>query len=325
MAKIDEPGYQQKKDSYQHNQVTLFTRRKYIMKTEFRGLFPAVVTPMTPEDSLNEEAFRKIIEFNIQAGVHGFWVAGGTGESVLLDDEENNRLAELSVDQSKGRAKIIMHVGAVTTSRAVHLAEHAAKAGVDAICCVPPFFYRRRNEEIVEYYRLIAKAADLPLFVYNLPWATGVEISPSMMRRIQDVVPQLAGLKHSAPSFGNVRTFARMGLDCFIGNCRLMLPALTIGAIGCIDGPPNMLPEFWMAVWNAYQDGDLKRAEDAQDKALEILSRIGACGGGFPGNFKAVLSERLGIECGNPRQPGSPVTPEQRAAIKECLEELGLR
>ena len=210
-----------------------------------------------------------------------------------------------------------MHVGALTTSRAVHLAEHAAKTGVDAICCVPPFFYRRRDEEIAEYYRLVAKAADLPLFVYNLPSATGVEISPAMMRRIQDTVPQLAGLKHSAPSFGNVRTFAKMGIACFIGNCRLMLPALTMGAIGCIDGPPNMLPELWVAVWDAYQDGNLRRAEDAQDKAWEILNRIGACGGGFPGNFKAVLSERLGIECGNPRQPGAPVTPKQRAAIKE--------
>lgn len=86
--------------------------------------------------NLNEDALRKVIEFNIQAGVHGFWVAGGTGESVLLDDQENMRIAEIAADQNQGYINNIMHVGAATT----RLAEHAAKAGVEAICCVPPFF-----------------------------------------------------------------------------------------------------------------------------------------------------------------------------------------
>ena len=69
----------------------------------FHGVFPAIITPMTPEGRLNEAVFREVMEFNIQAGVHGFWVAGGTGESVLLDDEENMRLAEIAVEQSQGR------------------------------------------------------------------------------------------------------------------------------------------------------------------------------------------------------------------------------
>jgi len=86
--------------------------------SEFRGVFPAVATPMTAEGELNEAAFRQMIEFNIEAGVDGFWVAGGSGESVLLDDEENNRVAEVVSDQNQGRIKNIMHVGAPTTPRA---------------------------------------------------------------------------------------------------------------------------------------------------------------------------------------------------------------
>ena len=206
------------------------------MQTEFRGVFPAIITPMTPDGKLNEEAFRQVIEFNIQAGVHGFWVAGGTGESVMLDDEENKRIAEIVVERSRGRVKNIMHVGAPTTARAARMAEHAARAGVEAICCVPPFFYRRTDKEIVEHYRTVAEAADLPLFVYNLPSATGVEITPVLMQKIQEKVPQLVGLKHSAPTLSHVRAFARMGFSCLIGNCRMMLPALTLGAAGCEDG-----------------------------------------------------------------------------------------
>ena len=88
---------------------------------------------MTSNHELNEEAFREVVEFNIRSGINGFWVAGGSGESVLLEDDENSRMAKIVTDQADGRAKIIMHVGAPTTKRAAKMAENAAKAGVDAI------------------------------------------------------------------------------------------------------------------------------------------------------------------------------------------------
>jgi len=288
----------------------------------FRGVYPALITPMTAGGELNEAALREVIEFNIQAGVHGFWVAGGTGESVLLEDEENMRIAEIASDQSRGRIENIMHVGAATTARAVKLAEHAAKSGVEAICCVPPFFYRQSDEAIVEHYKAVGAAANLPLFVYNLPQATGVEITPEMMQKIQDGVPQLKGLKHSAVTFANVRAFSNMGLQCLVGNAMLMLPALTIGASGCVDGPPNVAPELWVEIWNAYNDGDIHRAEAAQEKASQVTDLVRIIG--LHAGTKAILSERLGIDCGAPRPPGQPITPEQRTMMQKRLNELGI-
>ncbi len=289
---------------------------------EFEGVYPAIITPMTRDGELNEAAFREVIEFNIEAGVHGFWVAGGTGESVLLEDHENMRIAEIAADQARGRIKNIMHVGAPNTRRAAAMAEHAARAGVDAICCVPPFFYRQPDEAIVEHYRTVAAAADIPFFVYNLPQSTGVEITPELMTRILERVPQLRGLKHSAPIVHNIRAFAKMGLECFVGNCMMMLPALTIGATGCIDGPPNVAPELWVEIWRAYNDGDIARAEEAQDRASEVAIAVRQFG--MHPTLKAVLSERLGIDCGDPRPPGLPLTPEQRAVLVADLERLGL-
>jgi N-acetylneuraminate lyase len=290
--------------------------------TTFRGVFPAIITPMTASGDLHEAAFREVMEFNIQAGVHGFWVAGGTGESVLLDDTENMRLAEIAADQSRGRIANIMHVGATTTARAAKLAAHAARVGVEAICCVPPFFYKPSDDAIVEHYRVVAAAAELPFFVYNLPQATGTEITLELMQKIQARVPQLVGLKHSAPTFSNVREFVKMGLVCFIGNGALFLPALTVGAPGCIDGPPNMAPELWVEIWQAYQAGDLQRAQAAQEQATEVTNLVRQFG--LHTTTKAVLSERLGIDCGDPRPPGLPLTKTQRQQVLQRAAALGL-
>ncbi len=279
----------------------------------FEGIVPAIITPMDSDGKLNEEAYRKVMEFNIQAGVQGFWVAGGTGESILLSDDENRRIAKIVVDQNQGRIKNIMHVGAPTTLRSARLAEHAAKVGVEAICCVPPFFYGQSDAAIVEHYRVVAAAADLPFFVYNLPQSTNVEITPDLMRKIQEGVPQLAGLKHSAPYQGYIRDFAKMGLACFVGNCRLMLSALIIGAVGCVDGPPNMAPERWVAVWEAYKEGNLTKAEAAQEHASKVADLVKPFK--FHAIAKAVLSRRLGIDCGQPRPPMEPLTADEHTDL----------
>ena len=288
--------------------------------TAYEGIFPAIATPMSSDGTLNETAFREVMEFNIQAGVGGFWVAGGNGESVLLSDEENMRIAEIASDQNRGRINNIMHVGAPTTERAVNLAEHAAKTGAEAICCVPPFFYRQTDEAIVEHYKAVAASADLPFYVYNLPQSTGVEITVELMQKIQDGVPQLAGLKHSSINFANVREWVKMDLKCFIGSSMLMVPALSIGAIGCIDGPPCAAPELWVAIWKSWQAGNINEAMNAQKKAssfTEIMREAGVHSG-----TKAVLTERLGIDCGSGRLPNPPLEGKRRE--NQRVADLGI-
>ena len=286
-----------------------------MQKRDFEGIVPALITPMDADGALHEDSLRAVFESNVEAGVHGFWVAGGTGESILLSDAENRRIAEIVSDQNRGRVKNIMHVGAPTTDRAVALARHAASVGVEAICCVPPFFYRRTDEEIVEHYRAVGDAAGRPLFIYNLPSATRVEITPALIEKIQNAVPWTVGLKHSANDQMHIRTFARMGLACFTGNCRLVLPALTVGAVGCVDGPLNVAPELWMAIWKAYAGGRLREAEAAQEAASAFVDRMLSCGGTYHALAKAALGMRLGIECGDARAPAAFARPLAADAI----------
>ena len=289
--------------------------------SDFTGVYPAIITPMTAAGDLNEEAFRVVYEGNVRAGAHGFWVAGGTGESVYLTEAENNRIAEMAADQNGGRVKNIMHVGAATTTQAARQAEHAAKAGVEAICAVPPFFYGVEDEAIVEYYRVVGSAADLPLFAYNLPHATGVDIVPELMAKIQDKVPQLRGLKHSSTEFHNVAAYVEMGLDCFIGSSLLMAPALAVGAVGCIDGPLCIVPELWVDIWNAHRAGDGEAALVAQRRATEFVTLSRTIP--FPAGFKTLCEARFEIECGDPRPPFSSASEEQKMGLVATARSQG--
>jgi dihydrodipicolinate synthase/N-acetylneuraminate lyase len=293
------------------------------MDKEFKGVYPALITPMDSDGKLNESALRKVIEFNINAGVHGFWVAGGTGESVLLDDEENRRIAQIVSEESKGRIKNIMHVGTPTTARSAKLAEHAAKSGVEAICCVPPFFYRQSDDAIVEHYRVVASAADLPFFVYNLPQSTQVEITPDLMQKIKDKVPQLVGLKHSAPYIGPIRQFCKMGLCCMVGNSRLMLPALMMGASGCIDGPPGMVPEIFVDIWDSFQSGNFKQARESQEKGAQVAALVENTK--MHAYYKAFISKRIGIDCGQPRPPFEGLTSSEKDELSKIMIQMKIK
>ena len=292
----------------------------------FEGIVPAIVTPMNPQGSMDEAAFRRVLEYNVTAGVHGFWLAGGTGESVLLEDDENRRIAEIAVDVCQGKAVTIQHVGAITTRKAAALAEHAAAVGADAVCCVPTFFYPRGDDEVVEHYRAVAAAADLPFFCYNLPTCTNVEITEDLMKKLQDNVPQLTGLKHSAPNFHNIRVFSQMGLATFTGSCHWLVPAWTTGAIGCIDGPPNIAPELWVAIWEALQAEDIGAARKAQTRASQVTNDLITLFAGkrYVAICKHVLSRRLGIDCGDPRLPALPLTDEQRSIVDAALDKVAL-
>ena len=288
----------------------------------FKGAYPALITPMDKNGDANYDAIQKIIEFNINAGVDGFWIAGGTGESVYLTEEENNKIAKASVEQCNGRAKIIMHVGSTTTQVAIRQAEYAAKIGVDAICSFPPIVYNPGDHGIIEHYKSIASATNLPFFVYNFPQATGIEITPDLMEKMLDEIPLLQGVKHTAPIFDNMYLFSKMGLDVFIGGGRAMLPNLTIGGAGCVDGPLCFAPEYWVKLFKAYNNGDLKEAEHYQRKGSHVMDELIELG--YLQALKFLVGERLGIDCGNPRLPIAQFSEEMKEIARKKLIELQL-
>ena len=290
--------------------------------SDFHGVVPALVTPFDSSGEFNETAYRQLMEHGIKAGADGFWITGGTGESVLLSEDEVIRIAQVSADQSGGRAKSIVHVGALTTAAAVRMARGARQAGVDAISCVPPFFYRPSDQAVVDHYRAVAEAADLPFFVYNQPKYTQVEITPSLMEMLVRAVPQLAGVKHSAPDFHNIRRFSAMGIAVFTGSGSLCLPALAAGAVGVVDGPLTVAPEIWVDMYRAHREGDMQQAQALQEQGRRLIELVGRFG--MQAACKILAGVRFGIDCGVPRLPMPALTDAQQSELLQLAGEIGV-
>ena len=288
---------------------------------EFEGVYPAIITPLDNENNFKEAEFRKVVEFNIQAGVHGFWVSGGTGESVYVKPEDIKEVIKSAVDQSNDRAKIIAHVGALTTKLSQDLAYSAADSGAHAICAVPPFFYGPSIETIINHYKSISDASgNLPFFVYNLPQSTGTEIIPETMEIIKSEIPNVAGLKHSGQKFTDLRGFVKLGLSCFIGNSALMLPALTLGASGCIDGPLNAAPELWVKIWDLFNNKNFDKSINAQEEATQFSNIIRDFG--MHATIKEIISYRLNIDCGSPIPPLPQLSKTEKTKLIADIKKL---
>ena len=294
------------------------------MALEYKGVFPAPPTPVTKDGHIHEQALRALLEDNIAHGAGGFWMAGTTGEGPILTEEQRDAVARVSAEVCRGRALVIMHVGAISTASAVRAAKTARAAGCDAVCCLPPFFFPSSDRARVEHYKAVADAAgELPFFVYNLPQLTQVETGPGLMEKFMREIPTLKGLKHSAPNFADIRVFADMGLTCFSGNGAFPLPALTMGAVGTIDAPLSLVPWHYAELYSAWKAGDLARAQELQKgvrKYVDLVWMFRA----MADVCKLVLTERLGMDCGRSIPPVDRLSDEECQEVLRVAESLGV-
>ncbi len=294
------------------------------MPLPFEGVFPAPPTPTTADGRVNETALRALLEDNMRHGADGFWMAGSTGEGPILTEDQRDTVARVSAETCRGKAAVIMHVGAMSTASAVKAARNARAVGCDAVCCLPPLFFPSNDRGRVEHYQAVADAAgDLPFFVYNLPQLTQVETVPALMEKFVRAIPTLKGLKHSAFTFSDIRVFADMGLVCFSGNGAFPLPSLAMGAVGTIDAPLSLAPWHYSALHRAWKAGDIATAKRLQDTVRPFVDLVWMYGA--PAAVcKVVLSARLGMDCGNTIPPVNRLSDTERAHVLEVATALGV-
>lgn len=287
------------------------------------GVSPAMATPVLADGmTVNTAVIPALVDFLLQAGCKGLFVGGTTGEGVLLSDTERMRLHETAVTATNGRAPALLHVGTNNLASTIALARHAADVGADAIAVVTPFFYGMHDDGLAAYYHAVAAAVpNMPLLLYDIPQMAVNGISPALLARLGREMPSLAGIKSSRPDAQIVRQLidaAPEHVVFLVGNESVALGLLGLGADGLISGLSTAVPEPYVAMTQAYFQGDMATAQQQQRLINALLAQLP--NGARIGAIKQILTGR-GIVMGTAVPPRSMPDADVWAAVRPLLKQ----
>lgn len=295
------------------------------MAQEIRGIIPAIITPFTPDERVDEAAFRKVVSLLVGAGVHGLFPVGTGGEFSALTLEEKKRLMRLAVEEAAGRAFVMPNVGAITTVESVELARHAEAVGCDAVSAVTPYFLKPSQDELVEHYRAICAAVKIPVLAYNIPDRTGVTIAVPTVVRLAKAAPNFIGIKDSSGDLSNAAEIlwaCPPGFRVFMGRDTLIYGALLHGLAGAVAATGNVAPALAVGIYQAWEANDLPKALALQARLAPVRKLFGV--GSHPGGLKEAMFQLGMLECTKCRRPTLDLTPAQKQQVTGVLKEAGL-
>lgn len=283
----------------------------------FKGIFTALLTPFDANDNVNTAELKKLVEWNLEKGVTGFYVAGSTGEAFLLSEEER-RLVYATVKEAAGdRATLIAHVGAVSTKQAVEYAKYVESIGYDAVSAVAPFYYKFSNAQVMEHYTAIADSVKIPLIIYNIPAFSGVDLSVEEASKLLSH-DNILGIKYTSNDFFKMQQLRARFPEKIIYNGfdEIMVCGLSMGVDGAIGSTYNFMADKFIRIRDLWESGDIKAAQELQAQANIIIAALIKVGV-MPGE-KAVLN-LLGFDFGVCRKPFDTLTDEQIEYLKETI------
>jgi len=242
-----------------------------------RGVLLPMITPFDEKVHIDEQMMRRLVDFNVDAGVQGLFVLGSTGQGPAMTIEERKQAAAIALDQAKSRVPVVIHIGTADAGSTVELAEHAAAHRADAVAIVPPYYYSDHTEyEIIAHYRAVAKAVSLPIFIYENPKYSGISIPPGLAVRMKEQVPALKGIK-VAYGQGALLEYVRLlpDVSVFTGNADLF-GLVPFGLAGMINPPTSFVPELCVDLFKALDGKDYGRAVQAQKRVDTAARLVGA-------------------------------------------------
>ncbi len=290
------------------------------MTSDFKGVFPALITPLTKDEKLNVPVLEQLLAYEMGQGADGFYIGGATGEGLLLDLPERKKLCEKSVDFIGNRGTKIVHIAAMNFRDTVALAKHAEACGADAISSIAPIYFKYDEEEVYSYYKAIAESVRIPLLIYYTA-AAGVTISLELFGRLLEI-DNITGVKWTSSNYYEmIRLRDKFpNANVFNGPDEMLICGLSAGADGGIGSTYNVMYPLIRSIYDRFRAGDMAGALESQKKADRIIavmlrhSVIPVC--------KLILEEK-GIAVGGGSFPMVQYTAEKREAIIRELTEAG--
>ena len=291
-------------------------------KTNFRGSFVALVTPFK-NGSVDEKAFRDLVDWQITEGTKGLVPVGTTGESPTLSHREHADVVKWCVEQTRGRVPVVAGAGSNSTKEAITMAKHAEEVGADAVLVVTPYYNKPTQEGLYQHFKAINDAIGIPIIVYNIPPRSVIDMSVDTMQRLFEL-KNIAGVKDATANLARVsQQRAAMGPDFnqLSGEDATALGFNAHGGHGCISVTANVAPRLCAEFQNSCLDGDYAAALRLQDKLMPLHGAL------FIETSPAPVKYALSLlgKCSEAvRLPMVPVSEKTRTAVREAMVHAGL-
>lgn len=242
----------------------------------FQGVYTALITPFHQDGSIDEQALRRIVDAQIDAGIAGLVPVGTTGESPTVSHEENIAVVKIVIDQARGRVPVIAGTGSNSTAEAIEMTARAAQLGATASLQVAPYYNKPSQEGLYRHFSAIADAVDMPLMVYNIPGRTGRNIETATLARLAEH-PNIAAVKEasgSIPQVMDVISELPASFDVLAGDDNIAFTVACLGGRGVVSVASNVFPQRVVAMVDATLHGDLERARRLHFELLPMFKAL---------------------------------------------------
>lgn len=290
---------------------------------KYQGIIPAFYACYDKDGKVSEQRTRALARHFVRKGVKGLYVCGSSGECIYLKVKERKKILETVMDEVGGELTVIAHVACNNTEDSRKLAAHAESLGVDAIAAIPPIYFHLPDHAVARYWNDISAAApNTDFIIYNIPQLAGAKLTvPLYLRMLEN--NKVIGVKNSSESTQDIQMFKDAGGEGHVvmnGPDEQLVSGLAIGADGGIGGTYGVMPELYLAIFDAVKKGDISRARDIQNDACRIIYALCGCRGNMYAVIKKVMELRDGLYLGGVRKPLTDITEDDMPKILECVQ-----
>ena len=288
-----------------------------------RGSLVPLVTPFK-EGAIDEEAFRALVDWQIESGTHGLVIGGTTGEPAALSPQERRRVLQVAVQQAAGRVPVIAGTGSANLDETLALTAFAADVGADAVLVVVPYYVRPTQEGLYAYFREVARHSRLPVILYNIPGRAAQNLEVDTLLRLRRDCPTIVGVKEANKDFEQaVRILARCDPDfaVYSGVEMLCFPLLALGGAGYVSATGNVAPAELARMYELAVQGRWEEARAIHHRLVPLNEALFLETNPVPAKTALAMMGRIRPEV---RMPLAPMQPANRRRLEEVLAALGL-
>ncbi|GAB2753380.1 4-hydroxy-tetrahydrodipicolinate synthase [Salinifilum aidingensis] len=292
------------------------------MNPELSGVLTALATPFTNDEQIDVGNVRRLVDRTIEGGVDGVVACGSTGEFAAMSGAERRLVVETVVEQAAGRVPVVAQTGAVSTAEAIELSQHAQDVGASVLMLVTPYYEPLTLDETRRYLRTVAESVDLPVMLYNLPGATGVNLAPELVGQLAREVDNIRYIKDTSADMTQVGQLIHHHGDVistFVGWDSFLLSALTEGAAGVMAGTANAIPAELVSIHRAVRAGEFDRARAEWSRIYPLMDAMMSAP--FIPAVKTALNA-TGFPAGKPRSPLLETDPAPAETIASLIAKL---